>query len=39
MKIEFSWRYFVVGAYLDRNKKTLRVYPLPFVRITFWESQ
>jgi hypothetical protein len=33
--IEFSWRYGVVGAYRDRNEPAWRVYPLPFVRITF----
>lgn len=32
--IEFSWRYGVVGVYLDRSKKTVRIYPIPFVRIT-----
>lgn len=43
MKIEFSWRYCVVGIYVDRSvayrapgaRRIVRVYPLPFVRISF----
>ena len=32
--IEFSWRYGVIGIYKDRGKPIVRIYPLPFVRIT-----
>lgn len=39
MKIQFAWRYFVIGFYVDRNKKILRIYPLPFVRISFNENK
>lgn len=35
MKIELSPRYAVVGAYVDRGGRLVRVYPVPFVRITF----
>jgi hypothetical protein len=34
MKVEFSWRYGVVGIYKDRDTPAVRIYPLPFVRIT-----
>ena len=34
MKIEFSWRYGVMGVYRDRDEPIWRVYPVPFVRIT-----
>lgn len=43
MSIEFSWRYCVIGVYADRNvhyqhagaaRRTVRIYPLPFVRIS-----
>ena len=34
MRVEFSLRYGVVGAYLDRDGRSLRVYPLPFVRVS-----
>jgi hypothetical protein len=34
MKAEFSFRYAVIGFYLDRGGKILRVYPVPFVRIS-----
>jgi hypothetical protein len=33
--IEFSFRYAVAGIYFDRDGSTVRVYPIPFVRITF----
>jgi hypothetical protein len=35
MSIDFSWRYAVVGVYRDREWSTWRVYPLPFVRLSF----
>jgi hypothetical protein len=34
MKAEFSFRYGVLGIYKDRGKPIVRVYPVPFVRIT-----
>jgi hypothetical protein len=34
MKIEFSFRYAVLGVYKDRDAAVWRVYPLPFVRIS-----
>jgi hypothetical protein len=34
VRIEFSFRYGVMGIYKDRDNPTVRVYPLPFVRIT-----
>lgn len=34
MKVEFSFRYLVIGAYLDRDKTYLRIYPLPLVRVS-----
>lgn len=34
MKTEFSLRYGVMGIYLDRSRKVLRIYPLLFIRIT-----
>lgn len=34
MKIEFSWRYGVIGVYKDRNPGVWRVYPVPFIRVT-----
>jgi hypothetical protein len=33
-KIEFSWRYGVTGWYKDRDHPILRVYPLPFIRVS-----
>jgi hypothetical protein len=33
-KPEFSWRYCVWGIYRVRDAQALRVYPLPFIRIT-----
>lgn len=38
MKIDLSLRYAVVGVYVDRGRRTVRVYPLPFVRISFGEE-
>jgi hypothetical protein len=35
VKIEFSLRYGVVGIYVDRDEPIVRVYPMPFVRVTF----
>ena len=32
--IDFCWRYGVVGVYKDREEMLIRIYPLPFVRIT-----
>ncbi len=37
MKVEFSYRYFVVGVYRDRGGKIWRLYPVPFVRVTLGE--
>lgn len=34
VSLEVSPRYFVLGAYKDRDTSTLRIYPCPFVRIT-----
>jgi hypothetical protein len=34
LTVEFSLRYCVVGIYKDRNRAVLRIYPLPFIRIT-----
>lgn len=34
MKVEFSYRYLVVGVYFDRDGEMMRIYPLPFVRIS-----
>lgn len=34
LKIEFSARYGVMGIYLDRGLPIVRLYPLPFLRIT-----
>jgi hypothetical protein len=39
MKIELSLRYAVIGFYLDRDRSILRVYPLPFVRISLGPRQ
>lgn len=35
MKIELSFRYGVVGIYVDRGRRIVRMYPIPFVRISF----
>jgi hypothetical protein len=32
--IEVSFRYGVIGVYKDRDAAILRVYPLPFVRLS-----
>jgi hypothetical protein len=32
--IEFSWRYGVMGIYKDRHDPLVRIYPLPFIRVT-----
>ena len=34
LNVEFSWRYFVIGVYKDRGSNVVRIYPLPFVRIS-----
>lgn len=34
MKVEFSLRYLVMGLYLDRGLRIVRIYPVPFVRIS-----
>lgn len=34
MKIEWSFRYGVLGIYKDRDRPIYRWYPLPFVRLT-----
>ena len=39
MKIELSWRYGVVGLYIDRGGRIVRIYPVPFVRITLGERE
>lgn len=33
-RIEFSWRYGVVGVYKDHDWPVVRIYPIPFVRIS-----
>jgi hypothetical protein len=47
MKIEYSWRYGVVGVYFDREqqrnlpwlyRRITRIYPLPFIRISFFDN-
>lgn len=35
MTVEFSFRYAVVGFYFDRDGTTVRIYPVPFVRVTW----
>ena len=32
MKVGISWRYGVIGAYVDRDRTWIRFYPVPFVR-------
>jgi hypothetical protein len=32
--VEFSLRYGVLGIYKDRDKPIVRIYPLPFIRVT-----
>lgn len=34
MKLEFSLRYGVLGIYKDRAEPVVRVYPVPFLRLT-----
>lgn len=34
MKINFSVRYGVMGIYKDQEFPVVRIYPVPFVRIT-----
>jgi hypothetical protein len=38
MKLELSWRYAVIGIYKDRDKPIVRIYPLPFVRLSIDRS-
>jgi hypothetical protein len=33
--IQFSRRYGVIGIYRDRDTDTWRIYPLPFVRLSW----
>jgi hypothetical protein len=35
LKIDLSFRYFVIGGYKDRKYPMIRIYPSPFVRVTF----
>lgn len=39
MKLEFSLRYGVMGVYKDRDTNAVRVYPLPFIRVTIGGSK
>lgn len=39
VRVEFSPRYGVAGLYLDRGRTVLRVYPLPFVRVSLQLSR
>ena len=34
MKLDFSIRYGIMGIYKDRDHPVVRIYPLPFIRIT-----
>ena len=34
VRVEVSKRYGVLGVYKDRDRKVIRIYPLPFVRVT-----
>jgi hypothetical protein len=34
VSVQLSLRYGVMGYYLDRDKKAVRIYPFPFVRIS-----
>lgn len=38
MKTEFSLRYIVIGLYVDRSRRTVRIYPIPFVRISIGKA-
>lgn len=33
--VQFSWRYWVLGAYKDRQSSAVHVYPFFCVRLTF----
>jgi hypothetical protein len=39
IRLEFSWRYLVVGVYRDRVNPVWRIYPAPFVRLTVGSPQ
>jgi hypothetical protein len=32
--VDISWRYGVVGWYKDRTRPIVRIYPIPFIRVT-----
>jgi hypothetical protein len=32
--VNFSWRYLGIGGYVDRQLDILRIYPLPFTRVS-----
>lgn len=34
MRVEFSFRYAVLGLYLDRGLRIVRWYPVPFIRVS-----
>lgn len=34
INLEISWRYMVIGVYPDRHFPLIRIYLLPFTRIT-----
>lgn len=34
LKLDTSLRYVVLGGYKDRQYPIIRIYPLPFVRVT-----
>jgi hypothetical protein len=34
MRFDWSWRYAVVGVYIDRGRKLIRLYPVPFFRVS-----
>lgn len=38
VSIESSFRYGVIGLYRDRDKLAWRLYPIPFVRISFHKT-
>lgn len=38
MTVDISRRYLVVGVYFDRDGEWVRVYPAPFVRISWRRS-
>jgi hypothetical protein len=39
VKVEFSWRYGVMGIYKDRDEPIVRIYPVPSVRITLGSAR